>query len=502
MTALELILLLLGAAVFAVSFIVPERKYKISEKARQELEVEIKEIIADTLKQLPDKMDEAMEDATEALMEKTERSLEKLSNEKIMAVHEYSDTVIEDINKNHKEVLFLYDMLSDKQVDLRNHVRKAEATAGEVKKILAGAQFLKDNILALQKQLEAQQHQIDEQQRALEAWQRMTAQELEQQQQLSQQQRQLEGQLEKQEEEVRQKLEQQMAAIQEAAMKEAVVREAVAREAAARAIAVKEAAAREAAEKEKAIREAAAREAAETEKAIREAAAREAAEKEREIREAAAREMPAVRKPAETPKKKQAAQTAAEEAVEDIMPALEPLKKRTAAAETADSGLPDASLGLTEQEEAVRQTKKPARRTASKKQDKLMLDMAALSMPDAGDMIQDEEQDFVELSLQEQTVPRVKPLPRAFAKQSAPVPPTQAQAMMQERRDFMSLHDIPQEEPSVIDLQERREGAGNNNDRILSLHQQGLSNIAIARELGLGVGEVKLVIDLFKGSLA
>lgn len=500
MTALELILLLLGAAVFAVSFIVPERKYKISEKARQELEAEIKEIIADTLKLLPDKMDDAMEDATQALMEKTERSLEKLSNEKIMAVHEYSDTVIEDINKNHKEVLFLYDMLSDKQVDLRNHVRKAEATAGEVKKILAGAQFLKDNILALQKQLEAQQHQIDEQQRALEAWQRMTAQELEQQQQLSQQQRQLEGQLMKQEEEVRQKLEQQMAAIQEAAMKEAVVREAVAKEAAARAIAVKEAAAREAAEKEKAIREAAAREAAETEKAIREAAAREAAEKEREIREAAAREMSADSKPAETPKKKPAAAEVPDSEVpEDEKTIASASGRRTAAERMADADVVPEQM---EKEEPARPAKKAARKPASKKQDKLMLDMAALSMPDAVDMVQEEETDFVELSLQEQTVPRVKPLPRAFAKQAAPVPPTQAQAMMQERRDFMSLHDMPQEEPSVIDLQERREGAGNNNDRILSLHQQGLSNIAIARELGLGVGEVKLVIDLFKGSLA
>ena len=38
----------------------------------------------------------------------------------------------------------------------------------------------------------------------------------------------------------------------------------------------------------------------------------------------------------------------------------------------------------------------------------------------------------------------------------------------------------------------------NNNDRILSLHKAGKSNMAIAKELGLGVGEVKLVIDLFK----
>ena len=43
------------------------------------------------------------------------------------------------------------------------------------------------------------------------------------------------------------------------------------------------------------------------------------------------------------------------------------------------------------------------------------------------------------------------------------------------------------------------ENAGNNNnDRILELHKKGKSNIAIAKELGLGVGEVNLVIDLFE----
>ena len=38
----------------------------------------------------------------------------------------------------------------------------------------------------------------------------------------------------------------------------------------------------------------------------------------------------------------------------------------------------------------------------------------------------------------------------------------------------------------------------NNNDSILTLHKRGMMDIDIARELGLGLGEVKLVIDLFE----
>ncbi|EFF67966.1 DUF6115 domain-containing protein [Eshraghiella crossota] len=40
---------------------------------------------------------------------------------------------------------------------------------------------------------------------------------------------------------------------------------------------------------------------------------------------------------------------------------------------------------------------------------------------------------------------------------------------------------------------------GNNNEKILQLSKEGKSNVEIAKELGLGIGEVKLVIDLFKG---
>jgi hypothetical protein len=34
---------------------------------------------------------------------------------------------------------------------------------------------------------------------------------------------------------------------------------------------------------------------------------------------------------------------------------------------------------------------------------------------------------------------------------------------------------------------------------ILALHQQGKPDVEIARDLGLGLGEVKLVIGLYKG---
>ena len=37
------------------------------------------------------------------------------------------------------------------------------------------------------------------------------------------------------------------------------------------------------------------------------------------------------------------------------------------------------------------------------------------------------------------------------------------------------------------------------NDMILKLYEQGLSKVEIAKQLGRGLGEVNLVIELYKG---
>ena len=78
------------------------------------------------------RVNEATNETVEVGMEKSERALEKITNEKIMAVSEYATTVIEEIDRNHKEVMFLYDMLTDKQTDVKNTVRHAEAAVKEV----------------------------------------------------------------------------------------------------------------------------------------------------------------------------------------------------------------------------------------------------------------------------------------------------------------------------------------------------------------------------------
>ncbi len=135
MTILEIILLAAGALLIAASFFFPEKAEtsstdNISSLVREEVKFSIEQESENMRRHVEDVVDEAVSYAEE----KTERTLERITNEKILAVNEYADTVLEEINKNHKEVMFLYDMLNDKQKNLKNTVTEASEAAKEVQK--------------------------------------------------------------------------------------------------------------------------------------------------------------------------------------------------------------------------------------------------------------------------------------------------------------------------------------------------------------------------------
>lgn len=122
MGAMEIILLIAGGVIFIVSFILPAGRKKEKEQGGAPSREEIRSCVREELESIRSHVDDVVEETVGYAMEKTERSLERLSNEKIMAVSEYSDTVLEEIHKNHQEVMFLYDMLNDKHDKLKSTV--------------------------------------------------------------------------------------------------------------------------------------------------------------------------------------------------------------------------------------------------------------------------------------------------------------------------------------------------------------------------------------------
>lgn len=128
MTGMEIALLILGIIVFVASFIVPETMYASDEETVKLSEDKINEMVDGKIRDAKDQIQDTIDETITYAMEKAERSLERVSNEKITAVSEFSETVLSDINKNHQEVMFMYDMLHDKQKNLRETVIQADKT--------------------------------------------------------------------------------------------------------------------------------------------------------------------------------------------------------------------------------------------------------------------------------------------------------------------------------------------------------------------------------------
>ena len=140
MDILEIILLIAGAVVFVLSFFLPAKGEKISEDSEKLAKEEIKRLVSQEMEAVRSHVDDVVEEAVGYAVEKTERSLERLSNEKIMAVNEYSDTVLAQIHKDHEEAMFLYDMLNNKHASLKSTVSEADRTAKEVDRTVKEAE--------------------------------------------------------------------------------------------------------------------------------------------------------------------------------------------------------------------------------------------------------------------------------------------------------------------------------------------------------------------------
>lgn len=70
------------------------------------------------------KVKTVLEEIGEDTISKTEEHLSKISNEKIIAVNDFSEQLFAKMKHNHEEVIFLYNMLCEKEAELRMFVKE------------------------------------------------------------------------------------------------------------------------------------------------------------------------------------------------------------------------------------------------------------------------------------------------------------------------------------------------------------------------------------------
>ncbi len=136
MVLTEIVLIIIGVVAFVASFFVTE---KLSQKDLDQItrmsEADLKIIAEKQVDEVKVQVENSVEEIIDETLELTQRALNKETNQKIMAVSEYSDTVLEEINKTHNEIMFLYSMLNDKQVEAADMVSDLQKLTKRVREM-------------------------------------------------------------------------------------------------------------------------------------------------------------------------------------------------------------------------------------------------------------------------------------------------------------------------------------------------------------------------------
>lgn len=137
MNPIEISLIIIGIIVIIISCVVVDQSQKAPGQVMGKSLTDFTDRWSEEdKKQLMDKLKELLSELSEDTIAQTETSLGKISNEKIMAVNEFSDQIIEKIKRNHEEVVFLYNMLNDKEKELKLTVREIDSSKKDLQEIL------------------------------------------------------------------------------------------------------------------------------------------------------------------------------------------------------------------------------------------------------------------------------------------------------------------------------------------------------------------------------
>lgn len=146
MTILEIVLLVLGVACFVLGFVLPEKSKNALQWEEKKQTRRIDELIESEIDKYKETFAESLNEEIDAYFEKAERGLERVSNEKIMAVNEYGDTVLADINKSHDEAVFLYSMLNEKHDDILKSQSEIESKSKDIRNTLKEIEAVRDRV--------------------------------------------------------------------------------------------------------------------------------------------------------------------------------------------------------------------------------------------------------------------------------------------------------------------------------------------------------------------
>ena len=139
MDIIVIICLIIGVGCIGASFFIKEKadidnheKEKIAEEIRGRAlsEDSIKKVMTRVEKGFSDKLSAISEDKLGGFADK----MSEIANDKMLAINDMSGQLIEKIEQNHKEVIFLYDMLNEKSDYLKDFSAKIDGLRHELER--------------------------------------------------------------------------------------------------------------------------------------------------------------------------------------------------------------------------------------------------------------------------------------------------------------------------------------------------------------------------------
>lgn len=145
MSGLEIGLLIIGAVFFIGSFFVSE---KLSSSDMDEIsgisEDQMKALLDKYLKEADEKLDQKLSEKVEEKTEEFIAGADKETNNRIMSIGEYADSVFDSMTKTHDEIVFLYQMLNDKQEVMTKLTKTLGEAESHVRELLTEAEKQKE----------------------------------------------------------------------------------------------------------------------------------------------------------------------------------------------------------------------------------------------------------------------------------------------------------------------------------------------------------------------
>lgn len=132
----EIILLITAVVFIGISFFLVDRVKGVSSSSKQEEGERVTTLSEEEKKQIKLQVQAIIDRELNNQLITIEEKLNQLSNEKIMAVNEFSSQVLEKIEVNNSEVVFLYQMLKEKEEELKTTFTKMETVRRDVRDLL------------------------------------------------------------------------------------------------------------------------------------------------------------------------------------------------------------------------------------------------------------------------------------------------------------------------------------------------------------------------------